>query len=591
MSTCTVVTAYYRIPSKRDHKQYEEWIANFMSLPMHTVIYGDKDSLDFLQKSYPVAAAAAPQGQRRYVLRPFSAFATSKWDWEKEVAADHEVAVGHNARLYQVWAEKIFMVADAIAANPYGSTQFVWCDIGSFRDAAWLPRLQGFPCGSAVPLDRVGFLQVAPFSAEDAAAAAGPLTDRFKHRNGVGGTVFGGGAAALLQFRDVYAAMLDEADSRGVFKGKDQSLYAWLTLRHPALFQRIPAYDAGYEPWFALHWLWGGLKTPAPLRIVLVGPGIMAIPPTGWGACEILIWDLATALRTAGHTVEILNTPDMAAVVSRVAEVAPDFVHIHYDDHAWVAPLLARHARAVGITSHYGYLEQPQRWGSWVNTFRQIIGAGSPTGNVHHLVLSAGIRELYLKAGVQPSRVFVTPNGADATKFRFTPAPAHGDRSIVVGKLEGRKGQWRLLDAEDVWFAGNHGRDGSFPPSHPRWLGEWDKPTLYDSLTDYGNLVLLSNGEADPLVVKEALMAGLGVVVTPAAAANLDAAAPFITVLPNERLEDRLFVAQEIRKNRAAALAQRDAIRAYALANFSWEGLTNKYVELVRTLAAASSTA
>ena len=32
------------------------------------------------------------------------------------------------------------------------------------------------------------------------------------------------------------------------------------------------------------------------MKIVLIGPGIMPIPPTGWGAVEILVWDTKLSL-------------------------------------------------------------------------------------------------------------------------------------------------------------------------------------------------------------------------------------------------------------------------------------------------------
>jgi glycosyltransferase involved in cell wall biosynthesis len=115
-------------------------------------------------------------------------------------------------------------------------------------------------------------------------------------------------------------------------------------------------------------------------------------------------------------------------------------------------------------------------------------------------------------------------------------------------------------------------------------LGEWDKPTLYRDLTEYGNLVLLSDGEADPLVVKEALIAGLGVVVTPAAAANLDTSHPFITVIPFSRLRDSEFISNEIKKNRETALENREAIREYGIRNFHWAHLVETYTKLVMTL-------
>ena len=63
------------------------------------------------------------------------------------------------------------------------------------------------------------------------------------------------------------------------------------------------------------------------------------------------------------------------------------------------------------------------------------------------------------------------------------------------------------------------------------------KPTLYAITTNYANLVLLSDGEADPLVVKEAFNAGLGVVLSECATANLEVInKPFIDIIPNNKL-------------------------------------------------------
>ena len=44
------------------------------------------------------------------------------------------------------------------------------------------------------------------------------------------------------------------------------------------------------------------------MKIALIGPGIMPIPPPGWGAVEILIWDYYKELTAQGHEVVIINT-------------------------------------------------------------------------------------------------------------------------------------------------------------------------------------------------------------------------------------------------------------------------------------------
>ena len=51
------------------------------------------------------------------------------------------------------------------------------------------------------------------------------------------------------------------------------------------------------------------------MKIALVGPGIMEIPPKGWGAVESLIWDYATELGELGHEGTIINTPDRAQII------------------------------------------------------------------------------------------------------------------------------------------------------------------------------------------------------------------------------------------------------------------------------------
>jgi hypothetical protein len=43
------------------------------------------------------------------------------------------------------------------------------------------------------------------------------------------------------------------------------------------------------------------------MKIALVGPGIISIPPPGWGAVEILIWDYYSELKKLGHEVDIIN--------------------------------------------------------------------------------------------------------------------------------------------------------------------------------------------------------------------------------------------------------------------------------------------
>ena len=43
------------------------------------------------------------------------------------------------------------------------------------------------------------------------------------------------------------------------------------------------------------------------MKISIIGPGFMSIPPIGWGAVESLIWDYSENLKKHGHDVQIVN--------------------------------------------------------------------------------------------------------------------------------------------------------------------------------------------------------------------------------------------------------------------------------------------
>jgi hypothetical protein len=310
------------------------------------------------------------------------------------------------------------------------------------------------------------------------------------------------------------------------------------------------------------------------MKISIIGPGIMPIPPTGWGAVEILIWDYAEMLRMKGHEVQIVNTPKHADIIAEVNSFDPDFVHLQYDDHIDVMKKIRCNRKAV--TSHFGYLDQPQQHGDYKKLFKKFIKS-----NIYIFCLSTSIIETYKKFGVNEKRLCLTPNAARSDRFKYKPIPEFQDRSIYVAKIDYRKRQHIFQDLNcNIYFVGNC-VDKRFDLSSPFYLGEWDKPTLYTNLTDYANLILLSDGEAHALVCIEALMAGLGLVISEFAASNLDLSKKFITVIPENRINDREFVANAIKKNREYSVAHRSEIREYALSNFAYEVVVDNFIKTI----------
>jgi hypothetical protein len=303
------------------------------------------------------------------------------------------------------------------------------------------------------------------------------------------------------------------------------------------------------------------------MKISIIGPGLMPIPPKGWGAVESLIWDMANALKDLGQEVQIINTTDPNKVLAAIKEFDPDFVHINYDDFIVLYPHIDK---PKAMTSHFGYLERPDMMNGYVNIFNKFQEIRP---NV--FCLSEGIKNIYkVFSNFPEEKLFVTPNGVNVDAFNFKGEPAHPHRSMYLAKVDYRKRQHLFQNIDSLWFAGNI-VDERYDTKN-NYLGEWSKEQLYEELTDYGNLVLLSDGEAHSLVIMEAFAAGLGVVISEYARANLDLDKKFITLIPEKKIKDIDYVEGQIIRNREYSIKHRDEIREYGK-QFAWKKMLKEH--------------
>ena len=302
------------------------------------------------------------------------------------------------------------------------------------------------------------------------------------------------------------------------------------------------------------------------MRFSIIGPAT-PIPPVGWGAVESLIWDYKLTLEKLGHEVDIINVSDPREVLKRVNAFRPDFVHIHYDDWIVLYPYVQY---PCACTTHFAYIERPDK----MNGYGHIFGKFQQT-KPNVFCLSKGIKKAYNILGDIPAeKLFVVPNGVNIEAFRSTMVPEFPDRSIYLAKIDYRKRQHMFQSIDSLWYAGNN-TDNRFD-TEKNYLGEWSKRVLHDHLTEYGNLVLLSDGEAHSLVIMEAFAAGLGVVISEFAAANLDLDREFITVIPESKIDDVEYVECAIIRNREYSVSHREEIREYAK-QFDWINIIQNY--------------
>lgn len=322
------------------------------------------------------------------------------------------------------------------------------------------------------------------------------------------------------------------------------------------------------------------------MKICLVGPGIMPIPPVGWGAVEILIWDYFNELLNQGHDVKIVNKlrhngreqndTNSSYCQQLIAEINSgnyDFVHLHYDCLYHILPFLT--CKKVGITSHYPYIDQPEK--HVADGFAPIYKFLTTNSQIYNFVLAQKDVDFLLKRCSNLSNIIKLENGVNVSAFNFKHTGDNMGRTIYLGKVSDRKGQNKYDKLKNIDFIGPNGMGLS------NWKGEWTRTEVNNSLTQYGNMLLLSNGEADPLVIKEAFAAGLGVVINATSGKNL-IENEFITIIDDDNMEDLAYIQNAIDKNRTNSIRLRDKIRQFATTHYAWSKILQDYVTHIESL-------
>ena len=94
------------------------------------------------------------------------------------------------------------------------------------------------------------------------------------------------------------------------------------------------------------------------MKILFVGPGLLPIPPKGWGGIEHLVWDMKLALTKLNHDVKIVNTTNPKEIIYEINNYRPDFVHVQYDDWVLLCPYIQY---PCAISTHFAYIEQVEK--------------------------------------------------------------------------------------------------------------------------------------------------------------------------------------------------------------------------------------
>jgi glycosyltransferase involved in cell wall biosynthesis len=208
----------------------------------------------------------------------------------------------------------------------------------------------------------------------------------------------------------------------------------------------------------------------------------------------------------------------------------------------------------------------------------------SNSNSYYNFCVSDKDLEVFASKGVSKNQLHLFKTGAQHNSIKQILNPKYSDRSICVGKIDRRKMQYFYQSIDTIDFVGPIGDPHNFD-INKNYLGEWTRKDICDKMGEYANIVLLSIGEnGTPLVIKESLMSGLGIVTSEYCAYELDTNLPFITIIPSDKLDDLEYVKSSIVENRKISLTMRKEILEYGIENFSWKKLIETYSKNITEL-------
>jgi glycosyltransferase involved in cell wall biosynthesis len=322
------------------------------------------------------------------------------------------------------------------------------------------------------------------------------------------------------------------------------------------------------------------------MKMAFVAGGYIPTPPASSSILN-LIQEYKYHSEKNGHRVDIFNDPDVGQVIATINAGNYDFVHLHAG--GFVDEFNQNLQQRFCFTSHAGHLFQLDQWD---DVFKQEFQGYLKAPGI--ISLSPASKKLFVDAGYA-GYISTQINGVDTSKVDRQ--PQGNGKAICLGWIQPRK-QQRLLAATvdgkvSIDFVGTLDDPDFIEGTTTKYLGVWSLEDVYKWLTKYSCLVLISSGEVAPLVVLEAMAAGLCLVISESASANL-ASKDFIKILPDNILTDPTPAHQQIVCDSIAELiarneSYRSEIVAYAQATFDFSNTIENYDRIINEFINLSS--
>ena len=299
---------------------------------------------------------------------------------------------------------------------------------------------------------------------------------------------------------------------------------------------------------------------------------------------EQIIMNYHQELKKLDWDVEVINLSNPQEMITKINKGGFVFAHIHADSLFKYISYLE--TPFVGITSHYRSINKKKQ--HIIDDYNDIFRFQITNPQCYNFLKYDKDKEFLIQNGARQESLYHLQYGASSDNIKFKDKPQFDNKTLYLGNITIFNKQSLLINIADetgIDFVGLP-EDPDFMYHSSSYLGEWNIMTQYESMTKYANLVYLNTQDANPLVIKEAMMAGCGIVCSQCVAQSFkfENFPDWVSVIPEDYENDIHYIKKTILKNREASLKHRPDIRHYALQNFSYQKMISHYSEFLFNL-------
>ena len=248
----SVVTGYFRVPSKFSSEKYDKWMENIMTIQDCMTIFTFAEKVPLIQEMRQHAEDKTVIVEIELDDLPIaSIYDDDPGFWQKQLDIDREKSHHKSYQLFWIWLSKTWLVMKAIDLNFFGSEFYHYSDIGCYRNKGFNNR-RIIQHPEIVPRESIAWMAHRAPNAPPT-----PLwNDKFKEKQHYfhSGSQAAGYVEAWKRYHLEFCRMMDAFVAKDMFIGEDQCVLQGTCQQNPDLCVYIKSTEVKDNNYFGLRY-------------------------------------------------------------------------------------------------------------------------------------------------------------------------------------------------------------------------------------------------------------------------------------------------------------------------------------------------